>query len=139
MAAVISFIALENLRTGVDALGNAAFLWAARLPNFGYGTPFHVTLVFFSLGSILFFWLLLESRHIPRARAGFGILASVLVALLGFARLILPSLAGALVPAWAPIFIAEIATGTWPWLRGAAQAPSGGAGGSRRGPASPIE
>ena len=139
MAAVISFIALENLRTGVDGLGSAGFLWAARLLTVGYGTVFHVTLIFFSLGSVLFFWLLLKLRHIPRALAGFGILASVLVVLLGFARLILPSLAGALVTAWAPIFIAEIGTGAYLWVRGAAQAPSSGRGGSRRGPAGPGE
>lgn len=104
-AAAVSFMALENLRGG-------GYAWA-RVLSAGYSAFFHIAVIFFSLGSILFFGLLFQSRYIPRALAAFGVIASVLVAVLGFLRLILPTLADALALAWAPIFIAEIATGAW--------------------------
>jgi len=136
--AVVTFVALENLRGGGDAAGGAGppFL-LARLLTAGHVAAFHVTLIFFSLGSVLYFGLLWKSRYIPRALAAFGLLASVIVALPGFARLILPSLADPLAIAWAPIFIAEFATGTLLLVRGATRAAA--AGGDGAGPAARPE
>lgn len=117
VTAAFAYIALENVR-GAD--GSPAL---TRLLTAGYATLFHVALVFFAAGSILFFGLLYKSRCIPRALAGFGVFASVLVALLGFARLILPSVADSLVAGWAPIFIAEFTTGLHLLVRGARTGP----------------
>jgi len=123
VAAAFAFIALENLRSFGDEAAGAGTLFMARLLNAGYVTLFQVALIFFALGSILFFGLLYRSRYIPRALAGFGVLASVLVVLLAFARLIVPSTAESLVAGWAPIFIAEFATGLHLLVRGATTRP----------------
>jgi hypothetical protein len=50
--------------------------------------------------------------------SAFGIVASVLVPMLGFASLIFPERAAALTLGWAPIFVAEIATGLWLLIAG---------------------
>lgn len=119
-ASVLSFMALENFRTLAQAPAGSIASALAPLLGAGYSAAFHVALVFFSAGSALFFGLLMRTRHVPRALATFGLAASLLVALLSGVQLVRPSLSPALVAAWAPIFAAEIATGLWLLVRGAA-------------------
>jgi hypothetical protein len=77
-----------------------------------YVSGFNFSVLFFSFGSILFFYLMWTARFIPQLLSGFGILASVSVTVVALANLISPGL----LPGnlwWMPIFIAEIATGLW--------------------------
>lgn len=76
--------------------------------------------IYFSIGSTIFFYLLLKSRFIPKALALLGLVGSPLVTLSGFAMLLAPDTIGIFKwwP-WAPIGIAEIATGLLLLIRGA--------------------
>jgi hypothetical protein len=74
-------------------------------------------------------WLLFESRYLPRTLAGLGLFAAVLVAGLGFTRLLLPSVADKLAIVRAPSFIAETGAGAWLLVFGAARWLSDGQGG----------
>jgi len=87
----------------------------ARLISHGYVVGFTISLVYFSAGSLLFFYLLLRSAFIPRILSAFGVLASAHVTIVGFANLIVPSRAAGLSFGWewAPMFVAEIAAGLW--------------------------
>jgi hypothetical protein len=67
----------------------------------------------FSIGSILFFYLFFKSRYIPRMLSVFGVFASVVVTVMCFASLIFPEHAATLQYGWAPMAIAEVATGLW--------------------------
>lgn len=85
----------------------------------GSRASFPVSTAYFSFGSILFFYLLLKSRFMPRALGWFGLVASVLVTLMSFATLVFPKQSSDFEFLWAPIFIAEIATGVWLLVKGA--------------------
>src|SRR5712692_3878913 len=67
----------------------------------------------FSIGSIIFFYLFLKSRYIPRILSAFGVFASVIVTILCFGSLIFPEYAATLQYGWAPMAIAEVTTGFW--------------------------
>jgi len=77
-----------------------------------YNSGFNFSVLFFSFGSILFFYLMWTARFIPQLLSVFGILASVSVTVVALANLVNPDL----LPGnlwWMPIFLAEIATGLW--------------------------
>lgn len=81
-----------------------------------YLASFNSGILFFCGGSILFFYLLLKSRFIPRLLAVFGLAASVWTLLVALTSLIAPALpTGAW---WTPMFVAEIGTGLWLLLKG---------------------
>jgi hypothetical protein len=67
----------------------------------------------FGIGSILFFYLFLKSRSIPRILAAFGVFASVVVPTMCLGSLIFPEHAATLQYGWAPMAIAEVTTGIW--------------------------
>ena len=73
----------------------------------------NISALFFSIGSILFFYLFFKSRYIPRILSAFGVFASVMVTLMCFASLIFPERAATLQYGWAPMAIAEVTTGFW--------------------------
>lgn len=77
------------------------------------GGMFNIVTTLFGIGSILFFWILIVSRSIPRLLSVFGFLASLLVPVIGLAGSILPESAKEFAPAWYPILIAELTTGAW--------------------------
>ena len=115
VAVFFPFMALA-IRTGAPSavrIGEPEALvgWISH----GYVIGFNISLIYFSMGSILFFYLLLKSRFIPRILSVLGVLASGCVTIVGFANLIVPARAAALSFGWewAPIFAAEIATGLW--------------------------
>ncbi len=72
----------------------------------------------FSIGSLLFFWLLWQSRAIPKSLAALGVVASVLVTGLCFGILLLPTYAEMLMYGWIPMLFAEVGTGLWLTIRG---------------------
>jgi hypothetical protein len=74
---------------------------------------YNTSAIFFSLGSILFFYLFFKSRYIPRILSAFGVFASVIVTIMCFASLIFPEHAATLQYGWAPMAIAEVITGFW--------------------------
>jgi len=73
----------------------------------------NVSAIFFSIGSLIFYYVFFKSRYIPRSLAGFGIFASVVVTLICFTSQIFPEHAGVLQYGWAPMAIAEVVTGIW--------------------------
>ena len=74
---------------------------------------YNISAIFFSIGSILFFYLFFKSRYIPSILAAFGVFASVVVTVMCFASLILPEYAATFQYGWAPMAIAEVTTGFW--------------------------
>jgi hypothetical protein len=77
------------------------------------GGMFHIITLFFGIGSVLFFWIFVTSRAIPRVLSVFGLLASLIVPVLALTGLILPETAKLLQPGWYPIMVAELTTGAW--------------------------
>lgn len=116
---VCSFIAL-NVYTGAAAafpLEQQEVL--SQLFRSGTRTAFSFATLYFSFGSILFFYLLLQSRFIPPALAALGLLASVSVTLLGYGFMLVPAQTYALgYVVWLPIMLTELATGIWLLVRG---------------------
>ncbi|HMB83829.1 MAG TPA: DUF4386 domain-containing protein [Terriglobales bacterium] len=74
---------------------------------------YNIAAIFFSIGSILFFYLFFKSRYIPRILSAFGVVASAIVTIICFGSLIFPEHAATLQYGWAPMAIAEVATGFW--------------------------
>lgn len=117
---------LDFLRTTIslDAVGAPA-ADLSRLAELGHlmdrasGIAFALGIIIFSMGSILFYALFLRSRYIPRVIAGSDLVASVLVAVIGFATLLDPILSRSLGYGFIPIVIAEFGTGLWLLFKGA--------------------
>src|SRR5258708_17210519 len=74
---------------------------------------YNISAIFFSIGSILFFYLFFKSRYIPRILSVFGVFASVVVTGMCFASLILPEYAATLQYGWAPLALAQVTTSFW--------------------------
>jgi hypothetical protein len=74
---------------------------------------YNISAIFFSIGSILFFYLFFKSRYIPRILSAFGVFASVIVTIMCFASLIFPEHAATFQYGWAPMAVAEVTTGFW--------------------------
>jgi len=115
VAMVLSF---ETLRLylspqpagGPDAVHLQALMDLTRHASYIAST---IGATFFSIGSILFFYLFFRSRYIPRTLSAFGVFASAVVTLVCFGPLIFPEHAGTLQYGWAPMAIAEVGTGFW--------------------------
>ncbi|MBV9570873.1 MAG: DUF4386 domain-containing protein [Alphaproteobacteria bacterium] len=113
-----SFVALRLYTGASTAFGEDQSQVLVQLLGRFYGACFQMTVIFFSVGSILFFYLFLKSRLIPRLISGFGIFASILVTLLGFSNLVVPRYSEALSPGWIAILVAEVAAGLWLLIKG---------------------
>jgi hypothetical protein len=92
--------ALADLHSYVDAVG------------------MNIACILYGAGSILFFYLFLKTKYIPRILAALGMLGSVLVPLTGFASLIIPQPSKMLQLGWIPIFAAELFVGLWLLIKG---------------------
>lgn len=90
----------------------------ATLMSRGSGVGIQIAAVFFSISSLIFFWLLLRSRYVPRILSLLGILASILFPIVSFGILIVPAQAATLQFGWAPTLAAETLTGLWLLLAG---------------------
>lgn len=77
------------------------------------GGMFNIVTLFFGIGSVLFYWIFVTSRAIPRLLSVFGLLASLIVPVLAVAGLIAPETAKLLQPGWYPMMLAELTTGAW--------------------------
>jgi hypothetical protein len=118
---VLSFVALQinleaNRATAFDAsqLGTLADL-VSRASDVGS----NVSVVFFSVGSAIFFYLFLKSAYIPRALAMWGVIGSLLCMAAFVGNLVLPQSSEWLMGLGGlPIGIAELAVGLWLLIRG---------------------
>jgi len=81
---------------------------------------FNVAAIFFSMGSILFFYLFLKSTYLPKALSTLGLFGSLLIPIVCFGSLIAPQAATWLSFGWIPVGLAEIAAGLWLLIKGAA-------------------
>jgi hypothetical protein len=111
VSTLIWFAALHNyISPGDIALGQRI----DGLLTVGINTSFYLAMICSSVGSIIFFGLLFGSRRVPRALAGFDMLASALALAFTLALLLVPERVSAFgLAGWGPIFLAEIATGLW--------------------------
>lgn len=79
---------------------------------------FDVAAIFFGMGSVLFFYLFLRSRSIPRGLAVLGLGGSMLVPLVCLATLVAPEYDSLLRVGWLPVGIAEVLVGLWLLVKG---------------------
>jgi Domain of unknown function (DUF4386) len=80
---------------------------------------YQVGFVFLGLGSAVFSVLWLQSRYIPRLLAGWGIFASLTLALVTVAVMLFPALGAKMGLAYmAPMFIYEVGLGLWLLIKG---------------------
>jgi len=92
----------------------------ARLSVGTHADVYNVGLVFAGLRSTTFCYLWFKSRLIPRALAGFGVVASFLMGVSAYSFIIFSGLA-AIVPVGiygGPIFLFELTTGVWLVFKG---------------------
>ncbi len=98
----------------LQALGPDQLAALARLSIGAHGSAYNIGLLFFGCGSTLFGYLWFGSGYIPRALAALGIVASLLVLVVAFAVVVVPSVARTVIPAcFIPIFLFELALGGW--------------------------
>jgi hypothetical protein len=117
---IANFVVL-GLYDGSDSMNAFDAKQLAVLTNLSSAagsTGFDVAAIFFSIGSILFFYLFLKSNYIPKALSALGLVGSVLVTMVCFASLVLPQYAGALQFGWLPVAISEILVGLWLLIKG---------------------
>lgn len=94
---------------------------------FGYGQD--IGFIFVGLGSMVFAYLLLKSRYIPRILAWCGLFAGLLFTAYNFWIIVIPGMGATFMYAsFAPIGIYEIVLGFWLLSRGAKIQTSGGCG-----------
>lgn len=92
----------------------------ARLSIGAHGAAYNAGLVFAGLRSTGFCYLWFKSGYIPKALAGWGILASFLMGTCSFSFIIFPELA-TVIPVQiygGPIFIFELTIGLWLLIKG---------------------
>lgn len=107
---VFSFIVLQ-IYVGADYRNAFDANQLSALVNLSPGSD--IVAVFFSIGSILFFYLFLKSTYIPKVLSALGLFASVLVPIICFGGLISPQHAKMLQLGWLPMALAEISVGFW--------------------------
>ena len=89
-----------------------------RLSLSAHGAVYNVGFLFFGFGSAVFCWLWWKSGYIPKALAGWGVFASVLVGLSALAFIVFPELTKVGVAVYAPIFLFELTMGFWLLIKG---------------------
>jgi uncharacterized protein DUF4386 len=115
---VASFYALQ-LHLGAAHPGALTASQLGTLAELSQGVSTQVAALFFSVGSSIFFYLLLRSNFIPRLLSGWGLFASIAYALVWLISLVAPSAAGTVqLVGSLPILIAELSTGFWLLTRG---------------------
>ncbi len=112
---IVSFVRLRlyTSTTASAALGTGSSQALVSLMRDAGFAVYNISAIFFSIGSLLFFYLFFRSRYIPRVLAGFGVFASVVVTMICFGGLIFPQHAAKLQYGWAPMAIAEVTLGIW--------------------------
>jgi len=126
VATVNSLVALRLL-SGADYLKTfeiSQLHSLARLALGAQGLAMNVGFILLGLGSTVFAYLLLKSRYVPKALAAWGILSSLVLAIVTLAIIVFPGLGEAIgLTYMAPMGIYEVGLGLWLLLKGI-QAPS---------------
>ena len=130
VAIVLAFatlqIYLEANRTSAFDTSQLAALadLSSRLSVAPTGLATVVSVIFFSVGSAIFFYLFLRSAYIPRILAAGGVIASLFCLITFVASLVVVQSSGLLLGIGGlPIGIAEILTGLWLLIRGITTQP----------------
>ena len=130
VGAVVNLIDYAFLKQQMDAY-SSGILDAKQLPaladlhSFLDAAALNITCILYGAGSILFFYLFLKAKTIPRILAALGLFGSILVPFTGFASLILPHPSKLLQIGWLPIFAAEVSVGLWLLFKGVNLRPQG--------------
>lgn len=82
------------------------------------GLALNMTFVPLGLGSAIFAWLLVKSRYVPAALAGFGIFASLMLAIGTLALIVFPALSLGGMAYMAPMGLYEVGLGLWLLAKG---------------------
>ncbi len=117
---IVSFAALK-LYIGADSMNAFSANQLAALVNLrsvANSAGFNIAAIFFSMGSILFFYLFLKGNSIPKVLSALGLFGSVLVPIVCFGSLISPQHAKMLQFGWLPVGVAEILVGLWLLFKG---------------------
>jgi hypothetical protein len=113
---VLRVLAATDYLTAFDSSQLAVL---ARLFIGAQGSGLRIGFIFCGLGSAVFSYVWLQSRYIPRAFAMWGIFASLLLAIVTLANMVLPALGDALgMTDMAPMFIYEVGLGIWLMVKG---------------------
>jgi len=121
VAIVFSFASLQiYLEANHASAFNAGQLGAlADLVSRTSGVVINISVIFFSAGSTIFFYLFLKSAYIPRFLAVWGVLGSLFCMAAFVGNLLLPQSSDALLGLGGlPIGIAEPVLGLWLLIRG---------------------
>jgi hypothetical protein len=111
--------------TALALLGGGAYLNTAEVEGLAYALirvhiyGFQAGFLFLGLGSALFSYLWLKSRYIPPLIAAWGIFASLLMALVSLALIVMPGLISVITLAYMlPMGLYEIGLGLWLMIKG---------------------
>jgi hypothetical protein len=102
---------LQPLKDGQSALAQADAIDA--LLKQGISAAFPVSVLFFAVGSWIFFRLILASRLLPVWLGWSGLVGSLLAGVLGLSYLIFPDVPVWLPALWAPLAVAEVVGGIY--------------------------
>jgi hypothetical protein len=115
------FVVLRLL-SGADYLKVFDLKQLQALARLFYGVEaagFQIGFIFLGLGSTVFSYLWLQSRYIPKVLAGWGIFASVVMAIVTIAVMLFPRLGEAVgLTYMAPMFFYEVGLGLWLLIKG---------------------
>jgi hypothetical protein len=117
---VLSFVVLE-LYAGADSTNafDAKQMLVLGHSGFAAGSVgLDIAMIFFGMGSILFFYLFFKSNYIPKLLSALGLFGSVLTPIVCFGFLILPQYSRVMQFGLAPVAIAEILAGLWLSFKG---------------------
>jgi len=104
---------LYGSHDALDTLGTDRLQVLVGLTREAGFAVYNTSAICFSIGSLLFFYLLFKSRYIPQVLSAFGVFASAVVTVICFGSLIFPEHAATLQYGWALMAIAEVTTGFW--------------------------
>ena len=97
----------------------------ASVAQQGANAGVYTAWIFMGMGSAIFFALFMRSRYLPRALAGFGIFASILLVVVPMASLAYPRYQAPLKTLLVASLLSELATASWLVTKGiAARAPT---------------
>jgi len=105
-------------RSAENILGAAYAVLGFVALNDARSIGFYVAMIFLGLGSLLFFFLFLKSNYIPKVLSAWGVFASVLFTIGGFALLLWPQYGTSLQLSWLPMALAELSVGLWLLVNG---------------------
>lgn len=120
IGSVFSFIVLRTFMgsDSLNALSANQPLLLMNLRSAVHADAFTIASLFFSMGSVLFFYLFVRSTYIPKFLSILGLVSSALVMVTCLASLVFPHPAKLLQLGWAPIAVAEFLVGVWLMLKG---------------------